>query len=163
VEGEAMTGEQKTLFPKPEMNVLRDLDRSEVEPLAFKILQAIEPLCEKTQIAGSIRRRKGGVNDVDIVIQPKPERAAWLNIIKQIRSELFLAEVSEVLLEKLAAISHEEWVYWSKAISKTEVIKPETLARWQTLWVPYEQLPEEYKEADRLWAKKILELVTAKE
>jgi hypothetical protein len=76
---------------------------------------------------------------------------------------LFLAEVSEVLLEKLAAISHEEWVYWSKAISKTEVIKPETLARWQTLWVPYEQLPEEYKEADRLWAKKILELVTAKE
>jgi DNA polymerase (family 10) len=97
-----MTGEQKTLFPKPEMNVLRDLDRGEVEPLAFKILQAIEPFCEKVQIAGSIRRRKGGINDVDIVIQPKPECAAWLNIIKQIRSEF--DAVTEKQGEKLAVM-----------------------------------------------------------
>jgi DNA polymerase (family 10) len=97
-----MTGEQKTLFPKPEMNVLRDLDRSEVEPLAFKILQVVEPLCEKVQIAGSIRRRKGGVNDIDLVIQPKPECAAWLNIIKQIRSEF--DAVTEKQGEKLAVM-----------------------------------------------------------
>jgi DNA polymerase (family 10) len=97
-----MTGEQKTLFPKPEMNVLRDLDRSEVEPLAFKILQAVEPFGEKVQIAGSIRRRKGRINDVDLVIQPKPECAAWLNIIKQIRSEF--DAVTEKQGEKLAVM-----------------------------------------------------------
>ena len=94
--------EQKTLFPKPEMIVLRDLDRAEVEPLVFKILQVVEPFCEKAQIAGSIRRRKGGVNDIDLVIQPKPECAAWLNIIKQIRSEF--DAVTEKQGEKLAVM-----------------------------------------------------------
>jgi DNA polymerase (family 10) len=84
-----MTGEQKTLFPKPEMIVLRDLDRAEVEPLAFKILQAIEPMCEKVQIAGSIRRRKGGVNDIDIVVQPKQSFTTvtgdfWLTIKRSV-------------------------------------------------------------------------------
>jgi hypothetical protein len=73
-----------------------------------------------------------------------------------------LAE-SKDLLEKLAVLEHEQWMEWSKTVAKTEKISLERLERWRKLWVPYEQLPEEYKEADRLWAKKILELVTAKE
>ena len=80
-----MTGEQKTLFPKTELNVLRDLDRSEVEPLAFKILQTIEPMCEKAQIAGSIRRRKGAINDIDIVVQPRAD--FWLTIKRTVINE----------------------------------------------------------------------------
>jgi DNA polymerase (family 10) len=93
-----MTGEQKILFPKPEMNVLRDLDRSEVEPLAFKILQAIEPMCEKAQIAGSIRRRKGGVNDVDIVVLPRAD--FWLTIRRIVMNEF--DAVAEKQGDKLA-------------------------------------------------------------
>lgn len=70
---------------------------------------------------------------------------------------------SEDLLEKLAALEHEQWVEWSKSVVKTEQISPSRLERWCILWVPYDELPEEYKEADRLWARKVLEIVTSKE
>jgi DNA polymerase (family 10) len=80
-----MTNEQQTLFPKPTLNVLRDLDRSEVEPLAYKIVITIMPMCEKAQIAGSIRRRKGGVNDIDIVVLPRGD--LWRTIIRVLESD----------------------------------------------------------------------------
>lgn len=84
-----MNKKQSTLFPKKDeprkkdLTILRDLERSEVEPLAFKILTEIEPFCEKVQIAGSIRRRKPTINDIDIVVQPNSD--SWLKIIKTIR------------------------------------------------------------------------------
>jgi len=99
-----MTHKQSSLFPKSnapdKLNVLRDLDRPEVEPLAFKILYAIEPFCEKAQIAGSIRRRRGGVNDIDIVVLPKPE--SWLEIIKTVRREF--DAITEKQGDKLATL-----------------------------------------------------------
>jgi DNA polymerase (family 10) len=93
-----MTGEQKTLFPKPEMNVLRDLDRPEVEPLALNILLAVKPLCERVEFAGSLRRRKGRINDFDLVVQPKAN--SWLEIIKVLRHEFNV--VTEKQGDKLA-------------------------------------------------------------
>jgi DNA polymerase (family 10) len=95
-----MTSEQQTLVPKPSLNILRDLDRSEVEPLAFKILQTIEPMCVKAQIAGSIRRLKGGVNDIDIVVQPRTD--FWLTIIRTVINEF--DAVVEKQGEKLATL-----------------------------------------------------------
>jgi len=84
-----MTDKQVSLFPdtipSDTLKILHDLDRSEVEPLAYKILNIIEPFVEKAQIAGSIRRYRGKVNDIDIVVQPKPQ--CWINIIKEVRSE----------------------------------------------------------------------------
>ena len=102
-----MTKKQLPLFPdapnsSDELNVLRELDRGEVEPLAYKIITEIEPLCVKAQIAGSLRRLKGVVNDIDVVVQPKPERDAWLNIIKLLRSEF--DAVTEKQGEKLATL-----------------------------------------------------------
>ena len=87
-----MTGKQTSLFPSKShdpatLTILHDLDRAEVEPLAYKILCEIEPFCVKAEIAGSIRRRKGGINDIDIVVQPRTEPGSWLNIIKTLRSE----------------------------------------------------------------------------
>lgn len=86
-EGENMTHKQAPLFPdEPDrMNVLRELDRAEVEPLAFKILATISPYCERAEVAGSIRRRRPAVNDIDIVVQPKS--GYWLQIVKEIRRE----------------------------------------------------------------------------
>lgn len=97
---------QTLLFPEPRKKdltsvVLRDLDRSEVEPLAFKILIEIEPFCEKVQIAGSIRRRKDTINDIDIVVLPKAHDS-WINIIKFLRYEF--DAVTEKQGEKLATL-----------------------------------------------------------
>lgn len=87
-----MSGKQSSLspsVPEPrELPVLQGFDRSEVEPLAFKILGEIGPFYLKAEIAGSIRRRRGVVNDVDIVVLPRPGKDdSWLNIIKTVRSE----------------------------------------------------------------------------
>lgn len=97
-----MTDEQSRLFPKPSLNVLRDLDRSEIEPLAYKILVEMEPFCVRSMIAGSIRRRKGKINDIDIVVQPKPVFNAWLDIIKFLRHDY--DAITEKQGEKLAVM-----------------------------------------------------------
>ena len=59
------------------------------------------------------------------------------------------------LLEKLSEVEHDQWMEWSKAVSK-EVGK-ERQDRWAKLWVPYEDLSEEMKEADRKYARKVLQ------
>jgi DNA polymerase (family 10) len=85
-----MTKKQTSLFPdesrKKDLTILRGLDRSGVEPLAFKILTEIEPFCVRAEIAGSIRRQKGTVNDIDLVVQPKASDS-WINIIKFLRHD----------------------------------------------------------------------------
>lgn len=61
------------------------------------------------------------------------------------------------LLERLAAIEHEQWIEWSKNIAEKENISPECLLRWKKYWVPYNELSEDVKELDRVWARKILQ------
>ena len=99
-----MTRKQSSLFPDSDtsdtLNVLRGLDRAEVEPLALKIISVIEPYCLKAQIAGSIRRCKGTVNDIDIVVEPKPQ--SWIKIIKEIRREF--DAITEKQGDKLATL-----------------------------------------------------------
>lgn len=46
------------------------------QDVAWKIRQALEPYCDKIEIAGSIRRERPVVNDVDIVLLPKNAEAA---------------------------------------------------------------------------------------
>ncbi len=59
------------------------------------------------------------------------------------------------LLERLAELEHEQWVYWSKGIA--DDVSPHRLERWERLWaLPYAELSEEYKEDDRLHARKVL-------
>ena len=102
-----MTKKQTSLFPdtlnaSDTLNVLRELERSEVEHLAYKVLLEITSFCVTAQIAGSIRRCKDAINDIDIVVQPKHEAAAWVNIIKTVRSEF--DAVTEKQGEKLAIL-----------------------------------------------------------
>ncbi|MHB8520691.1 MAG: hypothetical protein ACYDH9_08025 [Limisphaerales bacterium] len=42
------------------------------EKLASRIAAELQPLCERIEVAGSIRRRRTNVNDIDLVILPKP-------------------------------------------------------------------------------------------
>lgn len=45
---------------------------AEAEKLAEKITAQLAPFCERLEIAGSIRRRREWVNDIDLVALPKP-------------------------------------------------------------------------------------------
>ena len=78
---------QSSLFPdsdKPSaLNVLRGLERAEVEPLASKIVSSIDSYCTRVEVAGSIRRRRDTVNDIDLVVEPKPQ--CWIKLINEMR------------------------------------------------------------------------------
>lgn len=56
----------------------------EATTIAEKVKEILSPYCEKIEIAGSIRRRKPVVHDIDIVLIEKPE--VWLVLSSQIAS-----------------------------------------------------------------------------
>ena len=58
------------------------------------------------------------------------------------------------LVEALARIEHEQWTHWSQAVAGavTEPIR----AKWQRSWVDYAELTDDLKEADRVWARKVV-------
>ena len=81
--------------------------------------------------------------------------------------------------EKIARLEHQQWVSWSRSLAKDlEAIKDllvrrddhpglcveainmidRRLRRWEASWVPYEALPEEIKDLDRVWADKALKV-----
>ena len=61
------------------------------------------------------------------------------------------------LLEELSKIEHDQWVEWSKSVSSE--VSDERKKRWQKYWVPYEDLSEDVKEQDRVYARKVLNAV----
>ena len=64
---------------------------------------------------------------------------------------------TEDLVEALDEIEHEQWMHWSQAVAENTAIS--TRAKWQPSWVAYSALPEELKEADRVWARKVVTLL----
>ena len=90
------------------------------------------------------------------------------------------------VIEDMAEVCHDEWVKWSKNISKelalaVDVLKKDIefaeekgvenkeaielveklesrLGRWNALWIPYEDLTEEMKDSDRKYAIKMFEI-----
>jgi len=61
------------------------------------------------------------------------------------------------LIEALAAIEHEQWMHWSRAAATD--VSAATRAKWQSSWVKYDELPDNLKEADRVWARKVVSLL----
>jgi len=71
---------------------------------------------------------------------------------------------STQLLERLAELEHQQWWKWAENLMNTEThISNERIARWKDSMVPYSQLTEENKEHDRIWARKVLEIVRSNE
>ena len=62
----------------------------------------------------------------------------------------------EELVERLAEIEHAQWMHWSQAVA-ANVTAP-LRSKWQRSWIDYAELPEELKEADRVWARKVVSL-----
>ncbi len=87
------------------------------------------------------------------------------------------------VIENMSEVCHEEWMDWSKDISEelyiiVDVLKKDIeffrengvenkeaielvlklesrLERWESLWVPYDELSEEMKDADREYVIKM--------
>ncbi len=63
------------------------------------------------------------------------------------------------LRERLAELEHEQWMAWAKSLMRTEKIDPDRRFRWESLFIPYEDLSEAQKDLDREWADKVLAIV----
>ncbi|HLD17920.1 MAG TPA: hypothetical protein VJB99_02480 [Patescibacteria group bacterium] len=64
------------------------------------------------------------------------------------------------LRERLAALEHEQWLTWSRALAQECSLPREILERWWKQWKTYEELPEDQKETDRFWADQVLSLLS---
>ena len=63
---------------------------------------------------------------------------------------------ADELIEALAEIEHAQWMHWSHAVEAN--VPPATRER-QRLWVNYAELPDDLKEVDRVWARKVVSLL----
>jgi hypothetical protein len=64
------------------------------------------------------------------------------------------------LLESLAELEHDQWLHWSQSIASQ--VEPALCEKWELLWGPYSDLPNDIKELDRVFARKVIALLRAK-
>jgi len=81
--------------------------------------------------------------------------------LNDLADEVLKVVVETLDIEKLAELEHEQWENWSKSIASLEKLTPERLQRWEELWINYKNLPEDQKEHDRFYARKILQLLSS--
>jgi DNA polymerase/3'-5' exonuclease PolX len=79
-----MMKKQSTLFPENEATLIPELDLKEAERIAVQVKAAVETLCERIEVAGSIRRQKGKVHDIDFVVVAKND-AEWQKINEKLK------------------------------------------------------------------------------
>lgn len=63
----------------------------------------------------------------------------------------------EINIEELSSIIHGFWMDFAKGIYQSEPNLSEARReRWSKLFVPYEELSEEMKEKDRVFARRLI-------
>jgi DNA polymerase/3'-5' exonuclease PolX len=62
-----MMKKQATLFPQDSAKIILELDLKDAEKTAAQVKATVEPLCELIEVAGSIRRQKSKVHDIDLL------------------------------------------------------------------------------------------------
>jgi len=102
---------------------------------------------------------------------PKPPKTVAVEtvvvaecVVCKHRKEIRAGEVSGIdnrVLESLAALEHEQWCLWAKAVLANERgIGIERRARWTELIdTPYNKLTDDEKASDRMFAKRALEVL----
>ena len=63
------------------------------------------------------------------------------------------------LLEEISELEHKQWMEWAKTILKEEDISEEREKRWKKDFKDYKDLPEDVKEFDREWARKVIKIL----
>jgi len=79
-----MMKNQSTLFPENEVPVLEELALEDAEKIANQIRTLVCTHCDKIEIAGSIRRQRPKVHDIDFVINTKND-FAWQKINEELK------------------------------------------------------------------------------
>jgi DNA polymerase (family 10) len=80
-----MTKKQSTLFQESEVTVIPELDLKEAERIAAQVKAAVENQCDRIEVAGSIRRQKNKVHDIDFVVVTKND-AEWQKINEKLKN-----------------------------------------------------------------------------
>jgi DNA polymerase/3'-5' exonuclease PolX len=75
---------QATLFSEKETPILKELSLSEAEKMANQIKAVFGAHCESLEVAGSIRRQKPLVHDIDFVAVAKSD-AEWKRISEKLK------------------------------------------------------------------------------
>lgn len=57
------------------------MELEKAKDIARKVVQELEPYCDRIEVAGSVRRQKSAVNDVDLVVIPRDRAALDLALI----------------------------------------------------------------------------------
>ncbi len=84
-----MMKKQATLFPQDAVKILTELDLEEAQRTTAEVKAAMEAQCELIEVAGSIRRQKSKVHDIDFVVVAKSD-GDWLKInekLKQLKAK----------------------------------------------------------------------------
>lgn len=77
---------------------------------------------------------------------------------KGIAEEATLMEMTTPIRERLAALEHEQWAYWTRYL--LDHLTPQNVERWRRqIDTPYDRLSESEKQSDREWADRVLALV----
>ena len=79
-----MSKKQSTLFPENHAMVLPELPLETADSLAFQVKTAVEAHCDLIEIAGSIRRQKPKVHDIDFVVVAKND-LEWQRINQELK------------------------------------------------------------------------------
>ena len=84
-----MMKKQSTLFPQDAVKIIAELDLKEAERTAAQVKSTVECQCELIEVAGSIRRQKPKIHDIDFVVVAKSD-AEWQKInekLKQLKAK----------------------------------------------------------------------------
>lgn len=75
---------QATLFPEQEVPVVSELELDEAEKLANQVKASVIIHCSQLEVAGSIRRKKNKIHDIDFVGVAKSD-LEWQKIAEDLR------------------------------------------------------------------------------
>jgi DNA polymerase/3'-5' exonuclease PolX len=75
---------QSTLFPQDEAPVLAELDLAEAEKTAEYVKSTVNVHCDLIEVAGSIRRQRPKVHDIDFVVVTKSD-VEWQRLGEELK------------------------------------------------------------------------------
>jgi len=67
--------------------------------------------------------------------------------------------VNPIFIEELSKLEHQQWTEWAGSLMEKENLSEERCERWRQFMVPYDQLPEDVKEFDRVWARRAAAII----
>jgi len=83
---------------------------AQADKLAAKIVAELTPFCERIEVAGSIRRRRPAVNDIDLVVLPHEDQ---VNALRErvLRNTAPISDGPQVILARLAnGVQLDLWI-----------------------------------------------------